>query len=44
MQIYELGYLLLPSLPEGELPNIESKLKDIIAKARGNIFDGETPF
>ena len=44
MQIYELGYLVLPSLPEGELSNIETKLKDIIAKSGGNVFDGEAPF
>ncbi len=44
MQIYELGYLILPSIPEGELSHVVAKLKDVVAKAGGKEIDGEAPF
>jgi len=44
MQIYELGYLILPSVPEGQLSDVVSKLKGIVAKAGGKELDGEAPF
>ncbi|MSR87730.1 MAG: hypothetical protein EXS69_00995 [Candidatus Zambryskibacteria bacterium] len=44
MQIYELGYLILPSIPENELPSVVSKIKTLIADAGGKEIDGEEPF
>lgn len=44
MQIYELGYLILPSVAEGELPSVAHKINEVIAKAGGKEIDGETPF
>lgn len=44
MQIYELGYLILPSIAEGELPAVVDKIKDSVIKAGGKEIDGEAPF
>ncbi|OHB05697.1 MAG: hypothetical protein A3A26_02335 [Candidatus Zambryskibacteria bacterium RIFCSPLOWO2_01_FULL_47_14] len=44
MQIYELGYLILPSIAEDNLPMVEDALKAAIAKEGGNVFAGEVPF
>lgn len=44
MQIYELGYLVLPSIPEDGLSSVVEKVKAIIAKAGGKEIDGEEPF
>ena len=44
MQVYELGYLILPSIAEGELPGVVSKLKAAIAKVEGTELIGEDPF
>lgn len=44
MQVYELGYLVLPSIPEENLGSTVDSLKSVISKAGGSIFDGEAPF
>lgn len=44
MEIYELGYLILPSVPEGQLSDVVGKLKAVVAKAGGKELDGEDPF
>ncbi|MFH1473056.1 MAG: 30S ribosomal protein S6 [bacterium] len=43
-QVYELSYLLLPSIPEENLPAVVTSLQNIIEKAGGQIFDSEAPF
>ena len=43
MQVYELGYLVLPSIPEEGLSDVAGKTKDIITKEGGSIFAGEDP-
>lgn len=42
-EIYELGYLILSSIAEEDLPKTVSKLKDIVKKAGGEEFAGEDP-
>ncbi|MDP2651403.1 MAG: 30S ribosomal protein S6 [bacterium] len=42
--VYELGYLLLPSIPEDKLPEAVETLKKIITKAGGKELDSETPY
>lgn len=44
MQIYELGYLILPSIAESELSSVVEKLKAVVSKAGGVEVDGEAPF
>ncbi len=44
MQVYELGYLILPSIAEENIPAVEDALKAAIAKEGGKVFDGEAPF
>ena len=44
MQDYELGYLILPSIAEGELSSVVDQLKAIVAKAGGKEIEGEAPF
>ena len=44
MQIYELSYLILPSIPEAELDGVVGKIKALINEAEGKDFDGEMPF
>jgi ribosomal protein S6 len=43
MQVYELGYLILPSIAEGELSDVATKLEGVIAKAGGKELDSEAP-
>ena len=42
--VYELGYLVLPSIAEDNLPKLVESIKAIIAKAGGSEIDGEDPF
>ena len=42
-QVYELGYLILPSIPEETLPEIVMTLKEVITDAGANLIDGEDP-
>ncbi|MEK7135140.1 MAG: 30S ribosomal protein S6 [Patescibacteria group bacterium] len=43
MQIYEVGYLILPSIPEEGLPAVVEKMKAVVTKAGGQNLDGEDP-
>ena len=43
-KVYELGYLLLPSIAEGELSEAVNRLKGLIAKAGGSELASEEPF
>lgn len=43
LTVYELGYLVLPSIPEDKLSGVEGDIKKVIAKAGGKEIDGETP-
>ena len=43
MQVYELGYLILPSIPEDGLNAVGEKIKGLVAKASGREVDGEEP-
>jgi ribosomal protein S6 len=42
-QVYELGYLVLPSVPEEGLEKVVSNIRSIIEKAGGKTLDGEDP-
>ena len=44
MQTYEIGYLVLPSIPENELSGITDAIKAVVTKAGGTVLDGEEPF
>lgn len=44
MQIYEIGYLILPSLPEEGVVAVLAKLKEAVTQAGGEEVDGEEPF
>ena len=43
-KVYELSYLLLPSIPEENLPQVVIKLQETINKNGGEKLDGEDPF
>ncbi len=43
-QVYEIGYLLLPSINEDQVLETVAKLKALVAKAGGVEIDGEAPF
>lgn len=43
-QVYELSYLLLPSIPEDEIQKVAAKIEKIIENHGGQKFDGEAPF
>ncbi|OHA92372.1 MAG: hypothetical protein A3J09_02800 [Candidatus Zambryskibacteria bacterium RIFCSPLOWO2_02_FULL_51_21] len=43
MQVYELGYLILPSIPEDGLSGVVEKIKGIIGKGGGQELDSESP-
>ncbi|MDB5266859.1 MAG: Ribosomal protein [Parcubacteria group bacterium] len=42
--VYEVGYLVLPSVPEENLPKVVSSIVSIIEKAGGTTLDSEDPF
>ncbi|MBX4200176.1 30S ribosomal protein S6 [Candidatus Parcubacteria bacterium] len=42
-EVYELGYLVLPSIPEDSLPNVVSNIKSVLKKAGVNEIAGEDP-
>src|SRR3989344_8673827 len=44
MQVYELCYLILPSVAEDALSSVADKIKEAISKVEGKDFDSETPF
>lgn len=42
--VYELGFLILPSIPEDKLSNITDAIRKIISKEGGTALDAEAPF
>src|SRR3989344_2125085 len=44
VQVYELGYLLLPSIAEDKLPAVVGKIKEAVAKLGYQELDSEEPF
>jgi ribosomal protein S6 len=44
MQVYEVGYLILPSLAEEKLSAVVEKIKAVFAHSGGQELDGEAPF
>lgn len=40
---YEIGYLISPTVPEGEVADIESDLHEAITAADGEVLASETP-
>jgi ribosomal protein S6 len=42
--VYELGYLILPSIPEDSLSEVVTRLKSIFTKANGTEIASENPF
>lgn len=42
--VYELGYLVLPSVPEDNISQVVSKIVSIIEKAGAKTLDSESPF
>ena len=43
-QVYEIGYLVLPSIPEDKLQEVVNSIKEIIKKEGGEELDSENPF
>lgn len=43
-QVYEIGYLVLPSIAEDKLSAVVEEMKGVVEKAGGKALDGETPF
>ena len=44
LAVYEIGYLVLPSIPEDQVSTVAEEIKKIISKAGGVEIDGEAPF
>ncbi|MEK7461502.1 MAG: 30S ribosomal protein S6 [Patescibacteria group bacterium] len=42
--VYELGFLILPSIPENKLSNVTDAIRKIISKESGTELDAEAPF
>jgi ribosomal protein S6 len=42
--VYEIGYLILPSIPEDKLTEVTDFMREAIAKEGGIELDGEAPF
>jgi ribosomal protein S6 len=42
--VYEIGYLVLPSIPEDSLDSVVSKITNAFENEGGARIDGETPF
>jgi len=42
--VYELSYLLLPSIPEENLSEVVTKIEKVIEEKGGQKIDGENPF
>ncbi len=43
LTVYELGYLILPSVSEDKLPEVVNLIKEIFIKEGGKEIDGELP-
>lgn len=44
LAIYEVGYLILPSIPEDKLSGVVESINAVVAKEGGIEIDGEAPF
>lgn len=44
VKVYEIGYLVLPSIPEDKLSGVVDKIKSAVEAAGGKALDGESPF
>lgn len=44
MQVYELGYLILPSIPEDKLSDVVDSIRKVIIKEKGIEIEAEAPF
>jgi ribosomal protein S6 len=42
--VYELGFLILPSIPEDKVPEVVEMIKKVITKEGGVELDAEAPF
>jgi ribosomal protein S6 len=42
--VYELGYLVLPSIPADNVPNVVSTIVSSLEKTGGKMLDSEAPF
>jgi len=42
-RVYEVGYLLLPTISEEEMPGVYTKLKDLVVSLGGEIISDEMP-
>ncbi|OHA89806.1 MAG: hypothetical protein A3C70_00940 [Candidatus Zambryskibacteria bacterium RIFCSPHIGHO2_02_FULL_43_14] len=42
--VYELGFLILPSIPEDKLSDTVDAIRKVVAKANGTEIDAEAPF
>jgi len=44
IKVYEIGYLVLPSIAEDKLGEVVAKIRGAVEKAGGTTLDGEDPF
>ena len=44
MTVYELGFLILPSIPEDKVSDIVDSIRKVITKEGGTEIDAEAPF
>lgn len=44
LEVYEIGYLVLPSIPEDKLSDVTAALREVITKEGGVEIDAEEPF
>ncbi|MDZ4206061.1 MAG: 30S ribosomal protein S6 [Patescibacteria group bacterium] len=44
LAVYEIGYLILPSIPEDKLSNITNAIRKVITTEGGTEIDAEAPF
>lgn len=42
-KVYEIGYSILPSIPEENLPQVVSKISTVVKEAGASEFDSEAP-
>src|SRR5687767_5604846 len=43
-QVYEVGYLILPSIPEDDLPKVVDSIRKVITENGAKELDSEAPF
>ena len=44
MTVYELGFLILPSIPEDKLADVVDSIRKVVTKEGGTEIDAEAPF